>query len=90
MPESGFMLDQIIHLNLNFNKLVLTRSSSYIELPKWIAFKKAAINQKMMESALNGLLLQHCITKSVGRTQSAHQSYSIIKINTPGIDLSFH
>ena len=34
MPESGFTLDQIMHLNINFHKLTLTRDTSYIELPK--------------------------------------------------------
>ena len=46
MPESGFTLDQIMHLNIIFQKLVLTRDSPYTELPKWIALKKAVINLK--------------------------------------------
>ena len=32
-----------MHLNINFHRLALTRGS-YIELPKWIKSKKAAIN----------------------------------------------
>ena len=43
-PESGFTLDKIIHLYINFHKLALTRGSSYIELPKWIKSKKVVIN----------------------------------------------
>ena len=31
-PESGFTLDKIMHLYINFHRLVLTRGSSYIEL----------------------------------------------------------
>ena len=31
-PESGSTLDKIMYLYINFHKLVLTRSSSYIEL----------------------------------------------------------
>ena len=31
-PESGFTLDKIMHLYINFHRLVLTRRSSYIEL----------------------------------------------------------
>ena len=46
MPESGFTLDQIMHLHINFYKLALTRGSSYIKLPEWIAKKKAVINPK--------------------------------------------
>ena len=43
-PESGFTLDKIMHLHTNFNRLVLTWGSSYIELPEWIKSKKAVIN----------------------------------------------
>ena len=31
-PESGFTLDKIMHLYINFHRPVLTRRSSYIEL----------------------------------------------------------
>ena len=43
-PESGFTLHKIMHLYINFHRLVLTRGSSYIELLKWIKSKKAVIN----------------------------------------------
>ena len=43
-PESGFILDKIMHLYTNFHKLALTRGSSYIELPEWIESKKVVIN----------------------------------------------
>ena len=46
IPESGHTLDQIMHLHINFHKLVLTRGSSYIELPEWMARKKAVTNPK--------------------------------------------
>ena len=46
MPESGCTLDQIMHLHINFHKLALTRGSSYIKLPEWIASKKVVINPK--------------------------------------------
>lgn len=42
MPESGFCLDKMIHLHINFHKLALRWDSSYIKLPEWIAKKKAA------------------------------------------------
>ena len=44
MPESGFSLDKIMHLYINFHRLVLTWGSSYTELPGWIKSKKAVIN----------------------------------------------
>ena len=43
-PESGFTLDHIMHLYINFHKLALTRGSSYIQVPEWIAKKKAVLN----------------------------------------------
>ena len=43
-PESGFTLYKIMHLYINFHRLVLTRVSSYNELPKWLKSKKAVIN----------------------------------------------
>ena len=42
-PESGFALDKIMHLYINFHELALTRGGSYIELPKWLKSKKAVI-----------------------------------------------
>ena len=44
MLESGFSIDKITHLYINFNRLVMTRGSSYNELPEWIKSKKAVIN----------------------------------------------
>ena len=43
-PESGFTLDKIMQLYINFQRLVLTRGSSYIGLPEWIKNEKAVIN----------------------------------------------
>ena len=45
-PESRFTLDRTMHLFINFHRLVLTRGSSYNELPEWIKNKKAVINPK--------------------------------------------
>ena len=42
--ESGFTLNKIMHLYINFHRLVLTRDSSYNELPEWIKNKKPVIN----------------------------------------------
>ena len=42
--ESGFTLDKIMHLYINFHRLALTRGGSYIELPEWLKSKKAVIN----------------------------------------------
>ena len=43
-PESGFTLDKIMLLYINFHRLVLTQGGSYIELPEWLKSKKAVIN----------------------------------------------
>ena len=44
MPRSGFTLDKIMHLFINFHRRVLTGGGSYTELPKRIESKKAVIN----------------------------------------------
>ena len=41
LPKSGFSIDYIMHLDIDFHKLMLTRGSSYIELPRWLTMKKA-------------------------------------------------
>ena len=46
LPKSGFTIDYIMHLDIDFHRLVLTRGSSYIDLPEWIEQKKAVINPK--------------------------------------------
>ena len=46
LANSSFVFDQILHLDINFNQLNLTRGSSYIPLPKWISHKKAVINPR--------------------------------------------
>ena len=46
MPESGFTPHQIMHLHINFCKVVLTGSSYYIELTEWIAIKKRSDESK--------------------------------------------
>ena len=46
LPESGFTIDHIMHLDIDFHQLELTRGGSHIELPDWIALKKAVINPK--------------------------------------------
>ena len=44
MPKSGFTLHKTMHLYINFHRLALTRSSSYIDLPGWIQNKQAVLN----------------------------------------------
>ena len=49
LANSSFVFDQILHIDVNFNQLNLTRGSSYIPLPKWISHKKAVINPRNEE-----------------------------------------
>ena len=41
-----FVIEKILYLDISFSKLILTRGSSYLPLPDWIAKKKAVINPK--------------------------------------------
>ena len=46
LTNSRFLFDEVLFLDVNFHQLNLTRGSSYILLPSWIASKKAVINPK--------------------------------------------
>ena len=64
-PESGFSLDKIMHLYINFHRLALTQGSSNTELPEWIKNKKAMmkIYKTKMKSVSNGPSSQHNTTE---------------------------
>ena len=42
--NSRFVFDEFLYLDVNFHQLNLTRGSSYLPLPDWIARKKAIVN----------------------------------------------
>ena len=42
--NSRFIFDEFLYLDINFHQLNLTRGSSYLPLPDWLARKKAIVN----------------------------------------------
>ena len=44
LPNSRIRFDEVLFLDINFHWLNLTRGSSYLPLPDWLARKKAIIN----------------------------------------------
>ena len=46
LRDSKFVFDRIIHMDIDLHRLNLTRGSSYIPLPDWLAKKKAITNTK--------------------------------------------
>ena len=46
LRDSKFVFDGVIHMDIDFHRLNLTRSSTYIPLPDWLAKKKAIINPR--------------------------------------------
>ena len=42
--NSRFVFDEFLYLDVNFHQLNLTRGSSYLPLPDWLARKKAKVN----------------------------------------------
>ena len=46
LRDSKFVFDGVIQMDANFHRLNLTRGSSYIPLPDWLARKGAIINPK--------------------------------------------
>ena len=46
LRNSKFVFDKVLHMDVDFHRLNLTRGSSYIPLPDWLMKKKAIINPK--------------------------------------------
>ena len=46
LRNSKFVFDRVLHMNIDFHRLNLTRGSSYVPLPDWLMKKKAMINPK--------------------------------------------
>ena len=46
LRNSKFVFDRVLHMDIDFDRLNLTRGSSYVPLPDWLTKKKAIINPK--------------------------------------------
>ena len=46
LRNSKFVFDRVLHMDIDFHRLNLTRGSSYVPLPDWLMKKKAMINPK--------------------------------------------
>ena len=44
--NSRFLFEEVLYMDINIHQLNLTRGSSYLPLPDWLANKKAIINPK--------------------------------------------
>ena len=90
MRESGFTLDKIMHLHMNFPRLVLTRGDSYINLPKWIKSKCEVINpQDKDEQCFKWAVIVTYIIKRLQKIINVHRHWNLRKTNITGKDLSF-
>ena len=49
LRDSKFVFDGVIHMDIDFHRLNLTRGSSYVPLPDWLAHKGAIINPKNLD-----------------------------------------
>ena len=47
LRDSKFVFDGVIWMDIDFHRLNLTRGTSYIPLPDWLARKGAIINPKI-------------------------------------------
>ena len=46
LSDSKFVFTEVLHMDINFHQFNLTRGSSYLPLPDWLAHKKAMINPR--------------------------------------------
>ena len=44
LSDSKFVFNEVIHMDVDFHRLNLTRGSSYLPLPDWLAPRKVIIN----------------------------------------------
>ena len=44
LRNSKFVFDRVLHMDIDFHRLNLTRGSSYVPLPDWLTKKKAIMN----------------------------------------------
>ena len=49
LSDSKLVFDEVVNMDVNFHRLNLTRGSSYLLLPDWLARKKAIINPKNLD-----------------------------------------
>ena len=49
LRDSKFPFDKILHTDISCPRLMLTRGSSFIKLPDWLAKKKAILNPKNLD-----------------------------------------
>ena len=49
LSNCRFIFDEVLHMDVDFHRLNLTRGSSYLLLPEWLACKKAIINPKNVD-----------------------------------------
>ena len=49
LRDSKFVFDSIMYTDISIHRLILTRGSSYIPLPDWLAKKKAILNPKNLD-----------------------------------------
>ena len=40
LSNSRFVFDEVLHMDVDFHRLNLTRGSSYLPLPEWLARKR--------------------------------------------------
>ena len=90
MPESGFMLDKIMHLHINSHKLGLTRVGSFIDLLKWIKNKVVLINpQNKDEQCFKWAVIAALHPKEITKDPQRISKLKPMKTYTTGKDLSF-
>ena len=83
--ESTFSLDKIMHLDINFHKLVLIRGSSYIGLPEWLKSKKAVINPQNKDEEC----FKWAVVQALHHEDIKHHPERISLVRTYGIQYNW-
>ena len=67
LSDSKFVFDEVIRIDIDFHRLNLTRGSSYLPLPDWLAKNKA--NNKLTKRRPRVLQLGCNCCNEVGRNR---------------------
>ena len=89
--NSRFVFDEFLYLDVNFHQLNLTRGSSYLPLPDWLARKKAIVNpHNDDEECFNWSGLEFPVSiKDIGKFETRNNN-SVNILAVEGRDIYIH
>ena len=83
---SGWILDNVLSLSVNFSKYTPLKGSSFIELPDYLKTKKAIINVKNEDQECLKWAILSCLHPTKDNPQRVNKYMQFKELNFTGID----